>query len=130
MPRCPFCDKRNSASATACSECGAELTSSDSRSSSPVKSGYEAGPNFKPESAVPESQLDSFEAELLELLKKGQKIEAIKRYRNKFRVDLRSAKMAVEQFAQRQGLSGSQAGCGTASAVLLAVVVGSWLRFC
>ena len=92
--------------------------------------GSVAGPNFKPESAVPDSQLDSFEAELVELLKKGQKIEAIKRFRNKSGVDLKSAKMAVEQFALRQGLSGSQAGCGTASTVLLAVVVGSWLRFC
>lgn len=127
MPRCPFCDKRNSASATACSECGAELNSSDSRSSSPVEGGYEAGPNFKPESAVPESELDPFETEMTELLKKGQKIEAIKRYRQKTGSDLRSAKMAVEQFAKKQGLAAGQSGCGTASAVLLAVVVAWWM---
>lgn len=129
MPRCPFCDKRNSASATACSECGAELTSSDSRSSSPGESGSAVSSNFKPEPAVPESELDPFEAELAELLKKGQKIEAIKRYRKKTGADLRSSKVAVEQFAARQGLSGSQSGCGTASAILLAVVVASWMLY-
>jgi ribosomal protein L7/L12 len=123
MPRCPFCDKRNSASVTELSQCGAELSSPDSRTSSPVEGGAEVGPNFKPESAVPESELDPFEAEMAGLLKEGQKIEAIKRYRKKTGADLRSAKVAVEQFAARQGLSGSQSGCGTASAILLAVVV-------
>jgi hypothetical protein len=126
MPRCPFCDRRNSASATACSECGAELSAPDGRSSSPV-----TNPPVSQETdideAVPESELDPFEAELVGFLKEGQKIEAIKRYRKKTGADLKTAKVAVEQFAERQGLSGSQSGCGTASAVLLAVVVASWM---
>ena len=126
MPRCPFCDKRNSASATECSACGAELSSPDSRSSSP---GAESarGQEAAVDQAVPESELDPFEAEMAGLLKEGQKIEAIKRYRKKTGTDLRSAKVAVEQFAARQGLSSSQSGCGTASAILLAVIVASWL---
>lgn len=129
MPRCPFCDRRNSATAAKCSECGAELTSPDSRSSSPPEASSEVGANFKPESAIPESELDPFETEMTELLKKGQKIEAIKRYRQKTGSDLRSAKMAVEQFAVNQGLRGSQSGCGcgTASAALLAALVALWL---
>jgi hypothetical protein len=128
MPHCPFCDKRNSDSATACSECGAELLTPDSRSPSPVAE-TSAGQKADMDEAVPESELDPFEAEMVELLRKGQKIEAIKRYRKKTGSDLKSAKVAVEQFAAKQNLPGSQSGCGTASAVLLAVVIASWMLF-
>lgn len=128
MPRCPFCDKRNSSSATECAQCGAELSTPDSRSSSATSNDAAAG-QAEIDEAVAESELEPFEAEMAGLLKEGQKIEAIKRYRKKTGADLRSAKVAVEQFAARQGLSGSQSGCGTASAILLAVVVASWMLF-
>ena len=124
MPRCPFCDTRNTASATACSECGAELTSPEDRASRPV----EGVPAPKQESVQDEApELDLFEMEMVNLLKEGRKIEAIKRYRKQTGADLKSAKVAVEQFAAKQGLPGSQSGCGTASAILLAVVVASWM---
>lgn len=123
MPRCPFCDTRNTASATACSECGAELTSPEDWASRPVE-GVPAQQESTPDDAP---ELDLFEMEMVNLLKEGRKIEAIKRYRKQTGADLKSAKVAVEQFAAKQGLPGSQSGCGTASAILLAVVVASWM---
>lgn len=124
MRRCPFCYTRNAASATAYSDCGAELTSPEDRASRPV-----AGvPALEEEIAQVEApELDAFEMEMVNLLKEGRKIEAIKRYRKQTGADLKSAKVAVEQFAAKQGLPGSQSGCGTASALLLAVVVATWM---
>lgn len=124
MSRCPFCDTRNAASAPACSECGAELSLPDDRAAGAV--GGVPAPEVDPAlDDVPE--LDLFETELVNLLKEGRKIEAIKRYRQQTGAGLKSAKVAVEQFAAKQGLPGTQSGCRSASVILLAVVVATWM---
>jgi ribosomal protein L7/L12 len=68
----------------------------------------------------------AFEDELATLLERGQKIEAIKRYRERTGVGLKEAKDAVERMAERHGLVMSQrAGC--LGVVLLALISLVWL---
>jgi large subunit ribosomal protein L7/L12 len=61
--------------------------------------------------------------EILNLLRAGQKIRAIKLYREKTGVGLAEAKNAVEALARAQGIPAGQSGCG--SAVLSLLVVAS-----
>jgi ribosomal protein L7/L12 len=66
------------------------------------------------------------EDEVVSLLEQGQKIEAIKRYRERTGVGLKEAKDAVERMAERRGLATSQeAGCF--GVVLLAWMFLVWL---
>lgn len=119
MARCPFCDTRNSPEAAVCSECGAELAPPTKRSPVPSSPGGES----TSEQVADLSELDPFEQEIAGLLKEGQKIAAIKRYREKTGTDLKTAKDAVEAFARKHGLPQGTVGCGTASAALLLLVV-------
>jgi ribosomal protein L7/L12 len=57
---------------------------------------------------------------LWELLKKGQKIEAIKRYREQTGVGLAEAKAAVEAIASQHGIPMKSAGC--ASMIVVGIV--------
>ena len=51
------------------------------------------------------------EPELLSLLGRGEKIQAIKLYRERTGVGLKEAKDAVEALAQRHGLTPKATGC-------------------
>jgi ribosomal protein L7/L12 len=66
------------------------------------------------------------EDEVVSLLEQGQKIEAIKRYRERTGVGLKEAKDAVERMAERRGLATSQ-GVGCFGVVLLALMSLVWL---
>jgi ribosomal protein L7/L12 len=66
------------------------------------------------------------ENEVVSFLEQGQKIEAIKRYRERTGVGLKEAKDAVERMAERRGLATSQ-GAGCFGAVLLALMFLVWL---
>jgi ribosomal protein L7/L12 len=75
--------------------------------------------------AVPASDRD-FEAELVALLERGQKIGAIKLYRERTGVGLKDAKDAVESLAERRGgVISQRAGCLGVIAVLLALLAGA-----
>jgi large subunit ribosomal protein L7/L12 len=65
-------------------------------------------------------------AEILELLRAGQKIRAIKLYRERSGSGLADAKNAVESLARAEGLPAGGSGCGSAvlSLVAIALVVG------
>src|SRR5207302_9114522 len=58
------------------------------------------------------------DSELLELLGRGQKIQAIKVYRERTRAGLKEAKEAVEALARSRGLAPKGAGCSGAAALL------------
>jgi len=73
----------------------------------------------------PQSDRD-LEDEVVSLLEQGQKIEAIKRYRERTGVGLKEAKDAVEWMAERRGLATSQ-GVGCFGVVLLALMSLVWL---
>jgi ribosomal protein L7/L12 len=62
---------------------------------------------------------EDFEADLLSLLEQGQKVQAIKLYRERAGVGLKEAKDAVEALARRHGIKA--AGC--ASIVVLLFVL-------
>src|SRR5262245_9275832 len=79
MPRCTFCEENLPAGAAFCPKCGA-VVAQESR-----------------EEAGPPSNV-SFEESLGDIVKTGNKIEAIKLYREKTGVGLAEAKAAVEAF--------------------------------
>jgi ribosomal protein L7/L12 len=66
------------------------------------------------------------EDEVVSLLEQGQKIEAIKRYRERTGVGLKDAKDAVERMAEGRGLVIPQ-GAGCFGVVLLALMFLVWL---
>ncbi len=57
--------------------------------------------------------------EVLSLLRRGQKIGAIKLYREQTGAGLKEAKDAVEALARQHGIQATGAGCGGATALLL-----------
>src|SRR5262249_34027835 len=73
----------------------------------------------------PQSDRD-LEDEVVSFLEQGQKIEAIKRYRERTGVGLKEAKDAVKRMAERRGLATSQ-GAGCFGVVLLALMSLAWL---
>jgi ribosomal protein L7/L12 len=66
---------------------------------------------------------DDFESRLLKLLQAGEKIEAIKQYRQQTGVGLKDAKDAVESLAARHGIVPRSAGCAGMIFVLMPPVV-------
>jgi large subunit ribosomal protein L7/L12 len=76
--------------------------------------------------AVPPPRSDiggDLEAELLRLLGRGERLEAIKLYKERMGVALLEAKQAIETLAARHGLETQPAGClGVVMAVMLTAV--------
>jgi ribosomal protein L7/L12 len=72
MPRCPFCDCENPSGAKTCRDCHAELPNADD-----------------PEAPVSDD-------DLVELVKKGEKIRAVKLYRQRTGVGLKEAVDAID----------------------------------
>ena len=62
-------------------------------------------------------------AEILELLRAGQKIRAIKLYRERTGSGLADAKNAVEALARAEGLPVGGSGCGSAALSILAIAL-------
>ena len=75
---------------------------------------------------VPESEVDAeLLQELLNLLGRGKKIEAIKRYRAHTGTGLADAKREVESLAAQHGIVGQGAGCGAVLATLAAAFLAT-----
>ncbi len=72
--------------------------------------------------AVPGRPGEEFERELIELLQAGEKIEAIKLFRERTGTRLKEAKDAVERLAAAHGLAASR-GTGCLSILLLAAML-------
>jgi ribosomal protein L7/L12 len=64
------------------------------------------------------------ETDLLEHLREGRKIEAIKRYRQATNAGLKEAKDAVEALAQQRGITPRRAGC-LGVVALVAIAAGA-----
>lgn len=154
MPQCPFCDHQNTAVARNCDKCGAELsanleaaqrTGDDAisdllmrgerieaikryreRTGAGLKEATEAVEALgHSRTRVGPSIVDpEFEQQLLTILERGNKIEAIKQYRERTRTGLKEAKDAVESLARRHGVVASpKAGC---SGAVLFLVAAGW----
>ncbi len=63
-------------------------------------------------------------ARVIELLETGDKIAAIKAYRDATGTGLKEAKEAVEAMAEERGLTPQGKGCLGAGSILLAIVLG------
>jgi ribosomal protein L7/L12 len=61
--------------------------------------------------------------DVLELLRAGQKIRAIKLYRDKTGAGLAEAKNAVETLARKNGIPAGQTGCSSAVLCILAITL-------
>ncbi len=164
MIRCPFCDHKNLPGTTRCAECQAELFASpadnadstdpssqslDGRvkalvgagqkieaikvyrdlTGSGLKEAKDAVEALEREGSLPTPRRESSgsEADVLDLLRAGQKVRAIKLYLDKTGVGLAEAKNAVEELARANGLPGGEqsAGCGGAAVLLLILVIGA-----
>ena len=89
MPTCVRCQKNVAANAERCSHCGAWQFPQEERH-----------PSY---SELPSAE--TFEDEIRSLLNKGQKIEAISRYRRRTGAGLAAAKTAVETIGRGQTLA-------------------------
>jgi len=103
MSKCQFCGKKNPPEVETCVECGATFLDRDREE--------------------PPSRPHSLEEELLDLLRGGQKIAAIKRYREENGVGLKEAKDAVELLAVEHEIAPTGGGCAGVLLLLLAAVV-------
>src|SRR5262245_30234534 len=99
MPTCRHCGGLFAAGDRFCPKCGT--------------------PTTQQESEAPTSEGSSWESRVLDLMRAGQKIEAIKIYRTETGAGLKEAKDAVEALARQHGIPVSS-GCGGAAAVLVA----------
>lgn len=117
MSKCRFCDHDNPANSDRCQSCGASL----SAKLAPPAADAESTAAEPSADAAPTP--DRFETQILDLLKGGRKIEAIKLYRNQTGQGLKEAKEAVEVLAVKHGVNPKGAGC--AGVVLLMVLLGA-----
>lgn len=69
-------------------------------------------------SAGPMGMSDELLTEIIELLRKGAKIPAIKVYRTAVSSSLREAKEAVEKIARDHDIAEARSGCGATAALL------------
>src|SRR5262245_11232038 len=89
---------------------------------------FERGERLRLPASLPDGV--AAQGELLALLKAGQKIEAIKLYRDQTGAGLKEAKDAVEDLAARHGIVPRGAGCAGMLVLLVACLglLALWVR--
>lgn len=150
MPKCPFCDFRNPPSAELCEKCGGPLptaaqangrsleeqlrslldrgakadavslyrerTGAGQQDASDAVDAFERGEPLPP---LPEMDAE-LEEEALALLRAGQKIQAVKMYREQTGSDLKDALRAIDALAAEHGIAAKGGGCAGAALMILA----------
>ena len=139
MPECPHCRQPISETAKFCENCGAALMPDPSPPSELMvrirelmalgqkieairvlreATGVDLAEAKRLVEAAADSTLepagatdDDFERELLQLLRAGQKIQAIKRHRERTGMGLKDSKDYVEGLAARHGIAPAKGGC-------------------
>ena len=149
MPKCRNCDYDVHPSVGQCPHCGAPMVRPSADLEQQVRSLLDQGQKLEAVKlyrgqtgaslreakqaveamqvgAVPPSEIGGdLEAELLRLLGRDDKLEAVKLYKDQKDVSLVEAKQAVESLATRHGLETQRAGClGVMAVVLAAVALG------
>lgn len=153
MTKCRICDARVPADAKLCPSCGAPVSSSgptvsaeveqellqlldagkDSEAvaryreatGAPLSDARQAVEQLGKASAAPTDLDAGLQKELLDLIGAGQKIQAIKVYRETVSCGLAEAKDVVEALAAKHGVTSQGGGCATVLAVLLTVVASA-----
>jgi len=106
--KCRFCDKENPGGTAFCGHCGAALPPSPADAPS--------------QPALPAAAADDVQQQILDQLRAGRKIEAIKIYRAAYHCDLVTAKNAVESLATQHQIVVKATGCGATAGALLLVI--------
>ncbi len=117
MAKCFFCDHRNAPDATQCENCGADISAPDRQAQSAEPSTADKSED----SAAEEESIDPFEKRIVDLLRQGKKIPAIKLYREQRGTGLKFSKEAVEALAAKHGIANT--GCAGVLLVALFFVV-------
>ena len=155
MPKCRFCNEVVPITADRCPGCGATVDKPGAALEQQVRALLDQGQKIEAvklykdqkgtslleaKAAVEAMQAGAsptappdiggdLEAELLRLLSRGEKLEAIKLYKDRSGAALIDAKQAVESLAARHGLVSQRVGClGVVVAVVAAVVLGAMIR--
>ncbi len=114
VPICSQCGETNPSGGRMCKKCGADLP--------PESDGVNT---TSAEAEAP------FVERILALLSSGQKIAAVKAYREEHAVGLKDAKDAVEALGAKHGVVSKPAGCSSAlllfGALVVGVVVARWV---
>ena len=150
MPNCPSCNSTNSPGTTLCRSCGASIPEHPTLTNdlereirSLLDQGKKieavkvykdhAGSGLKDAKDAVEAlqsganllrpaEADAdWEAEVLRLLRQGEKIKAVKLYRNRTDATLFDSKQAVEAMAERHGITVEGSGCS--GVLILSIVV-------
>ena len=154
MPKCFYCNHDVHPSIGQCPHCGATIGKPTAELEQEVRSLLDQGRKieavklYKDQTgvgladaknaveamqadAVPQSDIGGdLEAELLRLLGRGEKLAAVKLYKDQKGVALLEAKQAVESLAAKHGLETQRSGClgVLAVVVLVAVALGMTIR--
>jgi len=67
---------------------------------------------------------DPFEQELIDMISRGGKLKAIRRYREHHGTGLAEAKHAVESLMAEHGVVQATGGCGILPAVIVGLIIG------
>ena len=113
MSKCPFCGHGNPAGVELCKGCGARV---------PEVAAEPISPPPPSDAAGPEPQPDEFESRVLEELRQGRKIGAIKIYREATGQGLKDSKEAVEALAARHNIVARGGGCAGVLLLVLALL--------
>ena len=112
MAKCPFCDHFNRTDALQCEKCRA-----------PLQTSIPSGSDSPPSEPVAMPEPGTLEADVLDLVKAQQKIQAIKLYREQTGIGLKEAKDFVEALAAKHGIAAGGGGC--AGMVLLMIAASA-----
>ena len=150
MPNCPSCNSTNSPGTTLCRSCGASIPDSATATTnleqevrslldqgkkieavkvykdhtgSSLKDAKDAVEALQAGASLPEPTEGraDLEAEVLNLLERGEKINAVKLYRDRTGTNLLESKRAVEMLAARDGITVQGAGCSVLIVLIVAV---------
>lgn len=117
MPFCSHCGERVPDEAVNCPGCGAPVAE--------ASSGEQEGPPAQPALSIDPGMT----AHIRQLARDGNKIQAIKEYREQTGASLKDAKDAVEHWMKAEGIVAAKGtGCATSVLVLLALVGAGLLR--
>jgi len=121
MPKCFFCNHKNPDGVQECQECGAELEPPD----------RSAATNYPIEAASEEMHdepIDPFDDELLQHLQAGNKIAAVKAYRDQTGAGLKDSVEAINALATKHDVKTVyKSGCSVSTGVLAVIVaIGLW----
>ena len=116
--KCPFCNQPNPDDARDCRNCGARLD----RRNEPTPADSDASAD-RPDAAG-DSELSDLERDLLDLLRAGRKIPAIKLCRQETGLGLKEAKDTVEALARKHQIE-APGGSGCAGVLLVCLMAAT-----